>query len=195
MARPSDELTQWASKTAESFLRGLEPRWTHVQAVAKLADSIGTAFGEDHGVLVAAAYLHDIGYSQQLSLTGFHPLDGARFVREQGEERVARLVAHHSGARHEARIRGLNDFEDEFPYDATSLDQALTYCDLTTSPKGERIRLEERVAEIQSRYGADHEVARAIGLGVAEFEEAVRATERRLVDLGCEVSGSLAYRE
>jgi HD superfamily phosphodiesterase len=58
-------------------------------------------------VLIAAAYLHDIGYAPTLARTGFHPLDGAVHLRELGEERLAGLVAHHSGAETEARLRGL----------------------------------------------------------------------------------------
>ncbi len=44
---------------------------------------------EDQQTLVVAAYLHDIGYAPSLAIEGFHPLDGARFVREQGDDRVA----------------------------------------------------------------------------------------------------------
>ena len=58
-------------------------------------------------LLIAAAYLHDIGYAPELEDTGFHPLDGARWLRAQGQERLACLVAHHSGAWFEAEARGL----------------------------------------------------------------------------------------
>jgi len=60
----------------------------------------------DREVLIAAAYLHDIGYARELVTTGFHPLDGARWLRGQGYERLACLVAHHSGARFEAQVKG-----------------------------------------------------------------------------------------
>jgi HD superfamily phosphodiesterase len=43
-------------------------------------------------VLVAACYLHDIGYALALARGGFHPLDGARFLRALGRERLACLV-------------------------------------------------------------------------------------------------------
>jgi hypothetical protein len=79
-------------------------------------------FGEDRETLVAAAYFHDIGYAPELAKTGFHPLDGARFIRERGHERLARLVAHHSGARIEAQLRGITDYLDEFPFDDSDLD-------------------------------------------------------------------------
>jgi putative nucleotidyltransferase with HDIG domain len=52
--------------------------------------------------------LHDIGYAPSLVATGFHPVDGARFLRAQGTpEVVVSLVAHHSGAVFEAEQRGL----------------------------------------------------------------------------------------
>ena len=51
------------------------------------------------GELVAAAWLHDIGYAPGLAVSGFHPADGARFVRSQGfPELVVSLVAFHTGA-------------------------------------------------------------------------------------------------
>jgi hypothetical protein len=55
-------------------------------------------------VLVAAACLHDLGYAPALIETGFHGLDGARHLRALGYERLAGLVAYHSGARGEAEV-------------------------------------------------------------------------------------------
>jgi hypothetical protein len=62
-----------------------------------LADQIGYAYRDDHDLLTAAALVQDIGYSSELALTGFHPLDGARLVHRAGHAQLARLVAHHSG--------------------------------------------------------------------------------------------------
>jgi HD superfamily phosphodiesterase len=33
-------------------------------------------------LLEAAAWLHDIGYSPEIAVSGFHPLDGARYLRD-----------------------------------------------------------------------------------------------------------------
>jgi hypothetical protein len=118
---------------------------------------------------VAAAWLHDIGYASELAATGFHPLDGARYVRAQGHERVARLAAHHTGARVEASIRGIEDYLAEFPFDNSELDRALTFCDLTTSPAGAPVGVSERVREIQERYGAEHPVSRCMERCRREF--------------------------
>lgn len=188
------DLTRWAAETAEGLLSPLGRRWQHVKAVARLADVVGVALGPgEHGTLRAAALLHDVGYAPTLAVTGFHPLDGGRFVRDQGYEEISRLVAHHSGARYEATLRGFHYFEDEFPFLDSALDQALTYCDLTTSPAGDRVTLEERVQEIAQRYGAEHTVSRAVNACFPEFERARQATEARMANAGIEVSGSLAY--
>lgn len=57
--------------------------------------------------LVAAAALHDIGYGHVD--TGFHPLDGARYLARNGFSRViCNLVAHHSVSILEAEERGID---------------------------------------------------------------------------------------
>jgi putative nucleotidyltransferase with HDIG domain len=59
----------------------LPRRWGHVQAVAAKAESLRPLLGEDADLLVVAAWLHDIGYAPDVQDTGFHPLDGARYLR------------------------------------------------------------------------------------------------------------------
>lgn len=184
---------RWSLTCSEHLMDPTGRRADHVLAVTALAASVGHAFGPDRELLVAAAALHDIGYSPEITHTGFHPLDGARVVREAGFEQLACLVAHHSGARNEARLRGIEGYCDEFPYGDSDLDRALTYCDLTTGPDGRRVTLEDRIAEIQERYGPDHVVAQAIRIGTSEFEQARDATERLMAEAGVVVTGSLAY--
>lgn len=175
-----ESVTSWARSTAERYLRPLGRRWHHVAAVGALAGRIAPAFGDDAETLVAAAYLHDIGYAPVLAVTGFHPLDGGRFVRDQGLDRIACLVAHHSGARLEAQLRGIDGYGDEFRFEDGPLDHALTFCDLTTGPDGSPVSLTRRVEEITERYGPDAVTARAITAGVPEFERACRLTEQRI---------------
>jgi hypothetical protein len=38
--------------------------------------------GDRSELIEAAAFLHDIGYSSVVRSTGFHPLDGARYLRD-----------------------------------------------------------------------------------------------------------------
>lgn len=167
-----ETIVDWAAAEAEARLRPLGRRLTHVQRVAERAAEIGPAtVGQPTELLTAAAYVHDIGYAPELAMTGFHPLDGARFVRDSGHPDLASLVAHHTGARNEAVLRGIDDFLTEFPFEDSLLQRALTYCDLTTGPDGSRTNVDHRVAEICERYGPDHVVSRGIMMGSREFKE------------------------
>jgi len=76
------------------------------------------------------------------------------------------LVAHHSAARFEAEERGLGDVLARFPEpDSDQLD-VLTLIDMSTSPKGRRISVQERLAEILERYPDDDPVHRAVSRSV-----------------------------
>src|SRR5689334_9789423 len=89
-----------ARMLAESVLRDLPDRWAHSAGVAAKAARVAvTVDAVDRELLVVAAWLHDIGYSADLHDTGFHPLDGARYLWRHGwPGRVCGLVAYHSGA-------------------------------------------------------------------------------------------------
>jgi hypothetical protein len=125
--------------------------------------------------LVAAAWLHDIGYSPELVDTGFHPLDGARYLRRSGfDDRVARLVAHHSAAVFEAQERGLlEQLLGEFEPDESPVADLLWLCDMTVGPLGQDLRVEGRLTEISSRYGPVHLVTRSMARARAEILSAV----------------------
>ena len=148
---------------AESCLGESGDRWLHIQSVANLA---GQLRDMDMGVsdaVVAAAWLHDVGYAPELVESGFHPLDGARWLRTQGvPEGVVALVAYHSGACFEAEERGLVAELSTFPEpDPEQLD-ALNLADMTVGPKGERVPVATRLGEILSRYPTDDPVHRAV---------------------------------
>jgi HD superfamily phosphodiesterase len=94
-----DALISWATECAASFLAPLGNRWLHVQGVVERARWVGAIFNEeDSTYLIAAAFLHDIGYAPSLQTIGFHPIDGAFYLRSCQEERLASLVAYHSEA-------------------------------------------------------------------------------------------------
>ncbi|MFJ8973642.1 HD domain-containing protein [Streptomyces anulatus] len=164
--------------------RPLPRRWAHSQGVARRADGLADVVGEDVGLLVAAAVLHDVGYAPRLAATGFHPLDGARFLRDihAADDRLVRLVANHSMALLEAEERGLRDvLEAEFPLlDDQLLVDALIYCDMTTTPGGEVTSTEARLAEITVRYGADSLVGRFIRRAKPDILAAVGRVESAL---------------
>lgn len=143
------------------------------------ANRLGQA---DVDLVVSAAWLHDIGYAPELSDTGFHPLDGARYLRTLGAPgRLSCLVANHTNARAEAAARGLGDaLADEFPAETSPLADALTFADLTTSPTGLPVTVEERITEILDRYEPGHVVHQSIRRAAPDLIATVRRVEARL---------------
>ena len=120
--------------------------------------------------LVIAATLHDIGYGHPRS--GFHPIDGARFLDDQGFSKVVcHLFAHHSASSLEAEERGLDlDIFREFGIARDTTNSAgieaahavLWWADLTTSPDGEDVGVTDRLNEICARYGSNDPVTRFV---------------------------------
>jgi hypothetical protein len=162
----------------------LPRRWQHVQGVGARGEEIAARLGLPDDVLATAAWLHDIGYAPGLVETGFHPLDGARLLRRIGAgDRLARLVAHHSCAVYEARVRGLErELLEEFGAEQSVTADALVFCDLTTAPDGRPVAFEARMDEIESRYGPDHVVTRALHLARADLTACCERTLARLAD-------------
>jgi HD domain len=174
-------LEAWAKAQAERLIAPLGDRWTHVQAVADKARRVAAVLPADEAdLLVAAAFLHDVGYAPSLDRLGFHAVDGAWFLREQGQERLARLVAHHSGARFEAQERDLVEELAAFPIEDGPVMDALSFADMTTGPAGQPVTLEQRVEEVQRRYPPDDPVHRAIVRARAELQAAIDRTRQRL---------------
>jgi HD superfamily phosphodiesterase len=174
----------WAAERARKLLEvPLPRRWAHVQGVAAQARSLAPILGDDADLLEAAAWLHDIGYSPELSGTGFHPLDGARYLRdfEQADPRLCILVANHSCAILEADERGLADaLSSEFPSPDPQLNDALAYCDMTTTPTGDVVSVYDRLSEIIARYGPNDVVTRFIRRAEPELVSSVARTGQRL---------------
>ena len=159
-------LAAWAQDLARTLLAGSLPRrWSHVQGVAARARTLKPSLDADADLIEAAAWLHDIGYLPELAETGLHGLDGARYLRDvqHAEPLLCRLVAHHSCAVIEAEERGLaHVLTREFAPPPRPLADALTFCDMTTSPDGEHVHVNNRLAEIHDRYGSGHLVSRSI---------------------------------
>jgi HD superfamily phosphohydrolase len=157
----------WAPTLARELLsEALPDRWAHTQGVAAQARALRPILGDhpdDAATIEAAAWLHDVGYSPALVHTGFHPLDGARHLRDHdlGSPLVRTLVAHHSCALIEAEERGLRDTllaEFATTPEADRLSPALLYADMTTGPTGDRMSVDDRLAEILRRYPRGHVV-------------------------------------
>jgi hypothetical protein len=93
---------------------------------------------------------------------------------------LCRLVAHHSYAIVEAYERGLADVLslecEPAPY---ALSSVLTCCDMTTSPDGELVPVEKRLAEIHDRHGPGHLVSRSIQRATPMIRRAVEQVHDR----------------
>lgn len=146
-----------ARQLAGALLGEVGTRWQHSIGVASRAAELSAAVAPaDRTLLIAAAWLHDIGYCPRLAVTGFHPLDGARFLAAEGWPlRLCALVAHHSGAGFVAEATGLVDEMAEFPDERSAVTDALALADQTTSPTGVPAILADRIAETVRRHGPD----------------------------------------
>jgi hypothetical protein len=174
----------WAEAVARSVLeKPLPHRWAHSQGVAARARTLAPILGRHAETVIAAAWLHDIGYAAGLHDSGFHPLDGARYLRDvqHASPLVCRLVAHHSCAAIEAAERGLAaELLREFRPASRLLSDALVYCDMTTGPQGQPMPVEQRLAEIRERYGPDHLVTRALARSAPNLAASVARTTQML---------------
>jgi len=185
---PGMDFKAWAFDVAEDLIaEALPRRWAHVTGVAERSAGPASRL-PDGDLLVAAAVLHDIGYAPRIALTGFHPLDGARYLRKlNAPERLCALVARHSSAVEEAGLRGLRAELQEFPDEESAERDALWWADMTTTPDGKHTDLNERLKEIRTRYGADHLVTRSIERSTPELTAAVDRTCRRVENWGLSV--------
>jgi len=167
----------WAETVARNLLeQALPRRWAHTRGVAATARTLSGIFDDHADLLVSAAWLHDVGYSPAIAISGFHPLDGARHLRdaEKADGLLCRLVAHHGCALTEAAERGLGaELAREFPMPPEDLVDALIYSDMTTGPDGQTMAVADRLAEILARYGPDHPVSRARSKSAPQIAAAV----------------------
>lgn len=154
-------------------------RYAHCRGVAQQATRAAnrTHIGRDERrLLLAAAWLHDIGYA----LGGdFHPVVGARAMRLAGHERLARIIAHHSGAALHAQAAGLPSLHAEFPAPVgldARLRDLLDVADLVTSPTGECVSPAGRLRGLADRHGLGHAAIRAL---VANTERLSRSADLR----------------
>jgi HD domain len=180
--KTNTRMIAWAAKHASSLISPLGVRWLHTRGVVERAQQVGKAFDEEQcSLLIAAAYVHDIGYAPELQVTGFHPLDGAYYLLAHNQTRLASLVAFHSEAQFEARLRGLGTKFNNIPREHSAIADALTYCDMITGPTGLQISFEERLEDIFQRYDESHMVNRAIHQAIPSLTRAVKQTQRILL--------------
>lgn len=180
------QLRQLAAALSRSLLAPLPERLAHTAGVARAAQGLAPLFDDaERELLLAAAILHDVGYAPELAILGFHPVDGAESLTRIGlPDRLACLVAHHSGARFEAALRGLTGFLGRYRREDSLLADALTFCDLTTAPDGRPVTLDERLADIRHRHGPETLVASAVARAEPELRTACCRVEDTAADAG-----------
>ena len=174
-------IINWAEQRVTPLLTPLGNRWLHTKGVVARARHVSRAFDEeDRATLIAAAYLHDIGYAPSLNTTDFHPIDGANYLLQQGQIRLASLVAYHSEAQYEAALRGLSNDLNRFSREYSIIADALTYCDMTTSSIGLQISFEERLTDIFQRHDETDIVNQAIHQAISSLTQTITRTQNIL---------------
>ncbi|MGW6263055.1 HD domain-containing protein [Streptomyces sp. NPDC055085] len=175
-------LTPWAYDLAEELLAdGLPKRWAHSRQVYEQARSLRPILGDDYDLLTAAAIVHDVGYANAAKNTGQHMIDGGRYLQNIGADpRLCSLVALHTSSQWEAAELGLSDALTGFTPVPQSLVDAITYCDLSSSPDGHPVDPSARLEEVLKRYGPDHVVFRAVSAARSELLEMVRRVRIRV---------------
>ncbi|MGB8019613.1 MAG: HD domain-containing protein [Candidatus Nanopelagicales bacterium] len=158
-----------AEVVSRELLGDVGTKLAHVQTAARVAGHLSVLFDPTEAeLLVAAATLHDIGYSPRIARTGFHPLDGAVFLRAEGfNDRLAALVAHHSWAVLTAGLHGIDDLAEQFPPEHSLLADALVYADMHSAPDGRMIPAGQRLADIALRHPQEGSAERALMLRAA----------------------------
>ncbi|MGW1517555.1 HD domain-containing protein [Streptomyces sp. NPDC002287] len=179
------QLAKWAHDLAESLLADALPkRWAHSQRVYSQALALAPAMGKDSELLAAAAIAHDVGYASAAVDTGQHMIDGARYLRDVvgADPRLCSVVAFHTSSPWEASELGLDAALAEFGPAEPHLVDAITYCDLTSSPVGGLVDPADRLAEVLDRYGPDHVVFRAVSAARPELLARVARVRQRSLD-------------
>lgn len=177
----SSHLVAAAASAAHDLLCPTLPqRWAHTRRVAATAAALLEGLpvdSADADLAVAAAWVHDIGYTPTLIVTGFHPLDGATWLDELGwPPALTGLVAHHSLADLEAGHRGHAAALAAYVDAPGLVRDVLWVADATNGPDGRPLSVDERLADIIQRYGPEHLVSRCMG----SVAQAARAAASRL---------------
>jgi hypothetical protein len=182
-----DTTVDGASDLAIDLLTGVGGRIAHSNGVvARARDAEHLLGAQWRSAIPSAAWLHDIGYADDAIRTGFHQLDGAQWLAARGWPMdVCRLVAWHTGAGTEARLRGQEDeLVAGFEAPPALAIAVLTWADLTTSPLGAPWTVERRLADIFERHPPDSIVHRATLAAQPALLEAVATVEALLRDPG-----------
>lgn len=129
-------------------------RLHHVAGAARVATHVVHRLQlTSSDTVIAAAWLHDIGYATPLVTSGFHPLDGACYLHERGwPERTVSLVAHHSHSRLTAPFYGVADELSRLPVPPALDSDIVTFADLAAGVDGNGSTIEQHLADQRARH-------------------------------------------
>lgn len=167
----NEKTVQQAKKLMLYFLNENTKRKNHtlrvVENLKELLVEKGLQDTEVYYLLLEAGYLHDIGYSSKLNKENFHPYDGFIYLQEQNySDAVNYLVLHHTYSKLLYNMSNKNTVLDiiyqKNPIQSNyeTLLSCLSLADMTSSPTGEKITLNERVEDIAFRYGNDSPITK-----------------------------------
>nr|WP_239061059.1 HAD-IIB family hydrolase [Desulfovibrio sp. JC022] len=155
----SENLTD---ELAASFFPADSTRLAHMRQAGSTARRLTAQIDYDAETarkIITAALFHDVGYSEKLNKTGFHPLDGAAYLAHcNAPEDLIRAVLWHSSTPVEIEsMPEMKEIYSQFPgpnYDCP-IHKAVAYCDFRTSPVGESYSFGQRIVELENRFGTD----------------------------------------
>ena len=164
------------------LLGAYDARVRHTVGVVRQAMGVvRTVDPGDADLLLAAAWLHDIGCARLAQDSGFHPLDGALLLQRYGWlERLCGFVAFHAGAYFLAADLGLGPALRAFRDEPGAVRDALTYADQTVGPYGERLPVEHRLDESLRRHGRHSPHARVHAERAPYVRSAVERVHQRM---------------
>ena len=155
MTMPSmSPLVRDAQTLAHTLLAEYPCRLDHVGGAAMIAGMAAGALRVEHAdTVIAAAWLHDIGYAAAVARTGFHPLDGALFLAREGwPDPVVFMVAHHSHAAVLAPYYGVHHHMALLEHVEGQADDIITFSDLRAGTNGLGADPRDRIDDMRQRH-------------------------------------------
>lgn len=152
------------------LLRNQDNRLKHTLTVVKNCESIAEYLKLDKDkkdLLLISAYLHDIGYSEDIAKTGFHPYDGYQYLKDNfWSHNICQLVLRHSEASslpHPEGISLKDVYSGSLKEDLYLLYKILTVADMTSEFDGKVTTVESRYLGIMNRYGIESPITEHAG--------------------------------
>lgn len=156
-------------------------RLLHTMRVVEKVETLSELYNltaEDKQILVKAAELHDIGYSEKVIRTGFHPLDGYLYLKNKVDIHVAITVLLHSLSEELIKyqleeVQAMFFKEYQVIKDIGSINQLyidiISMADMIVDSHGSECTAEERYNDIVERYGKEDYRVRHSKIKIIKF--------------------------